>query len=336
MERRDDDLGEERPSRPRQRRRYDIDDEDEVKKPANNRQSLYLLGVAVVLSFLVVFVWANSALVARKAYEIDTTGIVADMGKQQSAITALQNSVGKVDAINSQVSQISDKVNALSQQMTTVQSSLADYAKKDSLTQINNNITSLQNSLNTIQSQVSNIKQVDTSVLSASIDTLKTQVSALQAQVLALQQGGGTVTPGDAIQVSVKTLGNNALSPIDTKNADGTAGSDGIYDGLQGSMRITLTNNTLVDVDDAIVDLEFNIAPAVPTAFAPSVSGGGVPWHREYSDPQFMEFYNGAWGLSVPAGQTVTLTLSLTIQGTNSSAWNISGGYYYQLQASAS
>jgi len=336
MERRDDDPEEERPSRPRQRRRYDIDDEDEVKKPANNRQSLYLLGVAVVLSFVVVFVWANSALVVRKAYETDTTGIVNDMGKQQSAITALQNSVGKVDTINSQVSQISDKVNALSQQVTTVQSSLADYAKKDNLTQINNNITSLQNSLNTVQSQVGAIKQVDTSALSASIDTLKAQVTALQAQVLALQQGGSTIKPGDAIQVSVKTLGNNALSPIDTRNADNNAGGDGTYDGLQGSMRITLTNTTMVDVDDAIILLEFNIAPSIPTSFTPSVAGGGVPWHREYSDTQFMEFYNGAWGLSVPAGQTVTLTLTLTIQGTNSNAWNISGGYYYQLQASAS
>lgn len=332
--RREDDFEDERPSRPRQGRRYDIDDEDEVKKPKTDKQVLIAIGI-LAICIIGLFAWANSSLVVRAAYETDITGIVNDMGKQQSAIIALQNSVGKVDTINSQVSQISDKVNALTQQVTTVQSSLADYAKKDSLTQINNNITSLQNSLNVVQSQVSAIKQVDTSALSASIETLKAQVATLQSQILVLQQGSSGGASSGALQVSVKTLGNNALSPIDTKNADGTAGSDGTYDGLQGSMRVTLTNTTMVDINDAIIDLEFNIAPPIPTAYSPSVSGGGVPWHREYSDNQFMEFYNGAWGLSVPAGQTVTLTLTLTIQGTNSSAWNISGGYYYQLRASA-
>ena len=316
-------------------RRYE--DDEEPRKPMNNKQPLMIVAVSVVLSILVVMMWANTSLLTKEDYGTNIDSVLADMGKMQTSLNTVQDGVKTVSNLNTQVSQVADKINALTKEVASIKSSLDKYAKTDSLTQTNTNLTNIQNTLNALQSKVNNIQVSDTSGLSTSIETLKTQLASISSRILVLEQGGTSeVSPSKAIQVSVKTLGNNALSPIDTKKADNTAGVDGIYDGLRGAMRVTLTNTSLVDVDDAIVNLEFNIAPSIPTSFTPSVSGGGVPWHKEYNDSQFIEFYNGAWGLSVPAGQTVTLTLTLTIQGTNSSAWNISGGYYYQLRASAS
>jgi hypothetical protein len=315
-------------------RGHGYEDEEPKSQKITQKQALTLVGLIVVVSLLVSMAWGDYSMVSKKDFETNITNIIGDMGKIQASVP--KDVSGTVNSLNTQVGSISDKINTITQDVASMKSSLSAYAKADALAQTNNSLTNIQNTLNSLQSQVNNIKQADTSGISASIETLKTQVASLDARIKVLESGGGGTSSSDVIQVSVKTLGNNALSPIDTKKADGTAGSDGTYDGLQGSMRVTLTNTSLVDVDDAIIDLEFNVAPSIPTAFTPSVSGGGVPWHREYSDYQFMEFYNGAWGLSVPAGQTVTLTLALTIQGTNSSAWNISGGYYYQLQASAS
>lgn len=325
----------------RQTRRRSDDGHDDEPKPRVNRQSLLIIAVSVVLSFLIIMMWSNANLLGKKDFETNIVNIMDDMGKLQSSVSGEKDLTNTINSLSSQVSLMGDKVNNATQIVSDMQANLGNYVKADSITQVNSSLASIQNTVNTLQSQVSNIKQADTSTLQASIDSLKTLLVNMETRVTVLEQGvatGGKVSK--AIQVTVKTLGQNSFYTINNLDADGDTpvGSDITPDGLQASVRLTLTNTTLFDVDDAIVDLEFSIYPLLPSYNTMAVSGGGVPWYKEYSDRENASFYNGAWGLVVPAGQSVNLNLLLTIQGTNNPSWSTSsyGGYYFQLQANAS
>lgn len=325
-------------------RRYSHEDDEPRPRRSDNKQQLISMLISVILSFLVVYMWANNTLVTRNDFGTNLTNITNDMGKIQDSIP--KDISGTINALSKQVSTVTDKLDAVNQNIADIKSSLGSYVKSDTLAQTNSSLTDIQNKLNNLQSQVNNFKQVDTSGLSSSIDTLKTQVANLQTQVTALQQPSGTSgSSSQGIQVSIKTLGNNSLYPINKRDAnnklpgdedyDSTTVSSSPYDGVEGSFRLTLTNTTNVDISDATVDIQLSVYPSLPS-YTPTLSGGGVPWYREYSDSQNMEFYNGAWGLSVPANQSINITFTLTCQGVNSSSWNLSGGYYFQLQANVS
>lgn len=325
-----------------QRRRPVEPDDDTPKSLKSKAQPLAVVVLAVVLSVLSVMMWANTSLLSKADFETNVANILEDIGKMQGDVNAIEGVVGSINALNAQISQTSDKINATNTEVASVKSSISGFIKADSLTGINSNLTAIQNSVNSLKTDVNNVKS-SVSTLSTSVATLKTQLAASDARILVLEHGGvGGITPSKAIVVAVKTLGNNALSPVDLwhhdANQNWVIGSETptIYDGLQGSMRVMLQNTTLVDIDDVTVNLGFEIYPSM-VYYTPTLTGGGVPWHKEYSDSQFIAFYNGAWGLSVPAGETTTLTLTLTIQGINDNAnWNRAGGYYYQLDADAS
>jgi len=156
--------------------------------------------------------------------------------------------------------------------------------------------------------------------VAGTIANLQTQVTSLQNQVqsLATQQPGNT---SRAVTVTIKSMGNTFY---DT-DTGGTAG----VDSLTTSLRVTLTNNTLVNVSDVLLSVDFQIAPNLPGTPVATLVGGGTPWAIQYRDSQELDFLNAAWGLNVPANQSVNLVLTLTVKGVVSSD-SPQGSYYYQ------
>lgn len=314
--------------------------EDETPQ-ADTKQRLIMLGVVIAVAFFVVMIYANFMLVPQKAYNTDITNIVNDITEIQKTMSSVKDASTAVSNVSKSVSEVSDKATANANAITNINNTLGQYAKNVSIEQVNSAMLTLRDTINGLQTQINNVKPPDTSTITA----IQKQISDLDARITNLEtiKSVDNTKPKNVLSISVKTLGNNAFSPIDNKVFDTTNdawanGSGGGYDGLQGSMRITLNNTTTVDVEDAVVTLEFTVYPPLPAGYSVTLSGGGVPWHKEWSDTQFMEFYNGAWGLSVPAGQTTTINLTLTIQGresdyNNDALWDTSGGYYYQLQA---
>lgn len=228
---------------PQRERGYE---DDEPRKPKIDRQVLIAIGILAVC-VVALFMWVNNSMVSKKDFSTNVDNILADMGTMQTSLNTFQDSVKTIGNLNTQVSQVADKVNTLTNEIASVKSGLDKYAKTDSLSQTNTNLTNIQNNLNTLQSQVNNLKQVDTSSLSASIETLKTQVTTLETKVNELSISGSGSSSGDTsvsipnFSVDVRVVDEGTLQSSDNSTI--------------GQIKITLTNSGSRDIEDLVVYL---------------------------------------------------------------------------------
>lgn len=300
-----------------------------------------ILGIFAVFLVAVIFVTKPWDAAIKQLDKNDSdlnariTGLQATLtsvsGKLDNVIAA-QGTYAKQDAFNG----LQAAVGQSTQTVATLNAQIQGLPQK--ITDLGTSIGNVAGSVETLSKNVV--------VLGNLMDDLKKQqaadeatITALTTRVQLLETSGGSSSSSSGgsnkfIKVALKSLGNNALSPIDTL---GVIGGTNTWDGLSGSLRVTLTNTSNFDVDDVTLDIQITMYPSLPAYTTVSLSGGGVPWTSMYRDQQNAEFYNGAWGLKVPAGQSLNLNLVLTFQGaTDNAAWNLSGGYYYQAQVSVS
>jgi len=225
------------------------EDDDEPKSSQNNKQSLILIAVSVVLSCLLVFVWANSNFVAREPYETDITGIVDDMEamQEQSSVSA-----AKVDgAVANLASTVTTQVNAALAQVTNRVNNIesSTNSAKDVANSASQQATAASGSVGSLTASLTDLNaKLDTA--NSNIATQKTQLASATAKITALEarltsSDNGDVLIHEVIDISC-TITNDGFP----------TGSDNM---TVVGVKLTLTNKEDRDLEDIVIQIPIDV-----------------------------------------------------------------------------
>ncbi len=327
-------------------------------KPTVN--PLLLMAAAIVISVLGTIYYLNGNVlnnfIDKKELDVKVAAMTETVNGLKSTVTT---QMGQLQT--SLTNGISGIPNTITTQVNTVMAGMT--------TQINNmqsSVSSMQSSVNDLKSQVQNYgTKIDNAVsgvtsanakidaltksnsdLNTQVSTLKADLATVQAKVNALENadGNGDGDSTSPLTVTLKTIANSlSLSQITSTSGVTTTTTNT----LSGSIRMAVANTSSKDITDALLDVMFAFSPPINnltyTNSSVSLTGGSVPFTVSLVDPNEVEFYNAAWGLKVPANQTLnlfmTLTISYTVSRDNNTAtynpYNWASTYYYQVSATA-
>lgn len=291
------------------------DDDDDGRGRRQSRRSggggnpLIQIGViSAIVAAVVMMVMSSMGLlpfVSKADFTKNVQGIIATIDKNKMDLSAtvegLRVAVNNIpNTVTTQVNNVmSQTVNQFNAQVKTVTDQYnplaASVSAIDKKTTDNN--MALQTKIDALTKTESDQQKVLTDQKIANDATIK----ALQDRIVALE--AKTITPptvAKSVTAKIKQM-SSALLPINDTT-------------LSAGIKVTLTNNTNVAVEDII--LEIAVATDVITGYASSTltgagtvwQGQGVPWNQK-------SFMNTQWGLNLAANETKTLYLTFTVTG---------------------
>lgn len=234
-------------------------------------------------------------------------------------LTKITNMQAQVDNMAGVVKGLSDRIDQAKSQAEISYANSTDFTNKinnlsSQVTELNTKITNLQTTLATYTPLTS-------------YNELASKVSALETKVNAYITPIATNVPS-GVTLKLTQLSDSLLPTDDPATTGSTATSL-----LQASFKIVLTNTTTVDKEDVIIGLQVqtetipNIS-GVSLTSSPSLSWIGSGWYSYSSE------YRNSWGLTLEAGKSKTIYITLNIRGRDTTPYTNTYGYQVDAEVS--
>ncbi len=215
-------------------------------------------------------------------------------------------------------------INTVGQQIQNIN------AKIDSF---NSNLTELKTSLDTVNSKVGELQKQEASN-TATIGNLQTLTSQLMRQQQYPYYPYSYSYPYPIYSPSGILATIQFSSNVLTLSSTYVEGLRAYYVyTLTGYITALVTNTSSYDANSAIltVDFQFQGIPNLPSSTI-QLSGGSLSWVNTVLTNTNLRFQTVQWGTNIPAGQTLTIPLTLTISNFN----NFGGVQSYPFSVTAS
>ncbi len=139
--------------------------------------------VALIVAFALIMFYGGNTFLTKSDFQTNIAPVTGD-------ISALKASVLTLNQISTQVTQMNQTLNTLSQEMASLKSNLGNYATANQVNSlVSTGINPLQQSLNSLQNTVSKLptSQPDLNPLKSQLDLLQKALDDLKGQVTVLQ-----------------------------------------------------------------------------------------------------------------------------------------------------
>lgn len=263
-----------------------------------------------LLAILVVFSVIGSILFIRLSSRLNTESIA--FRDLKATVNVLPNQIytqvyGVINQQNQQLSSLANTLSSMKASLDSANAKIADLQKQE------------------------DAKQAAINQLQTAINSLQIRAQQYSYPYPYFYQDGYPYPyyPSSPLLVSIQN--NSGVLALTTKVWD-----SGVRwyttTSLAGFATLTITNTAGYDINNAILTIDFHLVgiPSIQDS-NPQLSGGNISWTLIVANPNELKFQTGQFGITVGAGQSLSIPLTLSASCLGNFGWQQS--YSFQVVA---